>query len=148
MSLQGAQTFAGNLSVEDAFAMLQADPQSVMVDVRTQPEWQFVGAPDLTALGKAPIFLQWQVYPSMEIDPAFVTRLSAQLKERGAKEDSPLLFLCRSGARSLHAAKAMTVAGWSRCYNISDGFEGGLDARGHRGASAGWQARGLPWAQS
>ena len=148
MSFQGAPVFGGNVSVEDAYAMLEKEPSATLVDVRTQPEWQFVGAPDLTGLGKNPIFIEWQVYPVMEVDAAFVSKLSNELKSRGVDETAPILFLCRSGVRSLHAAKAMTAAGWGRCYNISDGFEGGLDGQRHRGASAGWQARGLPWSQS
>jgi len=55
MSFQGAQAFAGNMSVESAYSMLQTDARAVLVDVRTQPEWQFVGVPDLSSVGKAPI---------------------------------------------------------------------------------------------
>jgi len=148
MSLQNSHAFAGDVSVEDAYSMLEKDSQAFLVDVRTQPEWQYVGAPDLTSLGKSPVFLQWQVYPSMEVAGDFVERLTSELKKRGADESSPVLFLCRSGARSRQAAIAMTGAGWSRCHNVAEGFEGVLDAERHRGARSGWQARGLPWAQS
>jgi rhodanese-related sulfurtransferase len=57
------------------------------------------------------------------------------------------VFLCRSGARSRHAAIAMTSAGWGPCFNVSDGFEGPLDDSRRRGG-AGWKAGGLPWAQT
>ena len=42
---------------------------------------------------------------------------------------------------------ALTQAGYAACYNISDGFEGPHDKNRHRGSTAGWKARGLPWVQ-
>jgi rhodanese-related sulfurtransferase len=61
--------------------------------------------------------------------------------------DRPVVFLCRSGNRSVGAAEAATAAGMGPCYNVSDGFEGDLDEHKHRGAT-GWRASGLPWTQS
>ncbi|HZF36618.1 MAG TPA: rhodanese-like domain-containing protein, partial [Candidatus Angelobacter sp.] len=61
--------------------------------------------------------------------------------------EAPIFFLCRSGARSRAAAMAMTQAGYARCYNIANGFEGNHDAERHRGKAAGWKADGLPWTQ-
>ncbi len=148
MSVRGEQAFAGDISPEEAYSMLREDARATLVDVRTEPEWQFVGGPDLTSLGKSPIFLQWQVYPSMAVDEQFVPELEGELRSRGLDESTPLMFLCRSGARSRHAAHAMARAGWSRCFNIAEGFEGALDAERHRGANSGWRARGLPWAQT
>lgn len=148
MSFQQPAGYAGDLSVEDAYALLGDDKKSVLVDVRTQAEWAFVGVPDIGGIGKTPIFLEWQVYPAMEVAPDFTSRLIAALAERGAEASTPVLFLCRSGARSRAAAAALTAAGWSHCYNIADGFEGGLDPARKRGKLAGWQARGLPWTQS
>jgi rhodanese-related sulfurtransferase len=148
MSPHGAATFAGDLSLEDAYALLAKDRLAVLVDVRTEPEWQFVGVPDLTPLGRTPIFKQWQVYPSMEVAPDFVESLAEDLRRRGADAATPLVFLCRSGARSRQAAMAMTSAGWSHCYNIAEGFEGVLDDNRHRGKLNGWQARALPWKQT
>jgi len=80
-----------------------------------------------------------------------VLTLSARVSTLGsaiADKDAPLLFLCRSGARSAAAAKAMTAAGYSTCLNVADGFEGPLDANGKRGSAAGWKATGLPWRQT
>jgi rhodanese-related sulfurtransferase len=148
MPLQSATTIAGDLSLEDAYALLEKDRRAVLVDVRTEPEWQFVGVPDLAPLGRTPVFKQWQVYPSMEVAPDFVERLTEELRRLGAETATPIVFLCRSGARSHHAAAAMTGAGWSHCYNIVEGFEGVLDANRHRGKLNGWQARGLPWKQT
>ena len=45
MSFQRPAGYAGNLSIADAYAILTADEKSVLVDVRTQPEWTYVGVP-------------------------------------------------------------------------------------------------------
>jgi rhodanese-related sulfurtransferase len=148
MSFQNAGGFAGDISVEEAYAILAKDERAALIDVRTQPEWQFVGVPDLAPLGKSAIFREWQVYPTMQVATDFVPALSSELQRNGAEKSSPVLFLCRSGARSRAAAIAMTSAGWSKCYNIMDGFEGALDANRRRGVLAGWRARGLPWTQT
>ena len=134
--------------VVDAYALLANDPRSELIDVRTEPEWQFVGVPDLAPLGRTPIFKQWQVYPSMEVAPDFVASLAEVLRQRGADAATPLVFICRSGVRSRRAAMAMTSAGWSHCYNVADGFEGVLDDNRHRGKLNGWQARAFPWKQT
>jgi rhodanese-related sulfurtransferase len=148
MSLQDVKGYAGDLSVEEAFAILANNERAALVDVRTRPEWQFVGVPDLTALGKSPVLREWQTYPEMNVSPDFVPDVIGELERRGANKTSPVIFLCRSGARSRHAAIALTSVGWSRCYNIADGFEGALDGKRQRGALGGWRAHGLPWTQS
>lgn len=148
MSFQESVRYAGDITVENAYKLLADDRKAVLVDVRTQPEWAFVGVPDLTALDKAPVFQEWQIYPEMQVAADFAPRLSAALEARAADRATPVLFLCRSGARSRAAAAALTASGWSRCYNIADGFEGVLDERRKRGTVGGWKARGLPWTQS
>jgi rhodanese-related sulfurtransferase len=148
MSFQRPAGYAGDLSIEDAYALLAENEKAVLVDVRTQAEWTYVGVPDLSQLGKAPIFLEWQVYPSMQVVADFTPRLVAALNARGADRSTPVIFICRSGVRSRSAAIALTGAGWSLCYNITEGFEGGLDETRKRGALGGWRARGLPWTQS
>ncbi|MBV8472469.1 MAG: rhodanese-like domain-containing protein [Hyphomicrobiales bacterium] len=148
MSFDKTAGCMGVLAVEDAYRLLGEGEKAALVDVRTQAEWALVGVPDLSALGKAPIFQEWQIYPSMELAPNFASRLSDTLAAQGADRSSPVLFLCRSGARSLAAAVAMTNAGWSHCYNVAGGFEGPLDDKQRRGAADGWKARGLPWTQS
>jgi rhodanese-related sulfurtransferase len=101
-------------------------------------------APDLRAIGKTPIAIEWQIFPSMRVDPDFAAKLAQSV---GANRDAPLLMLCRSGARSAAAAQAMSAAGYGRCFNVASGFEGVLDAAGHRGGTSGWKADGLPWSQ-
>ncbi len=87
--------------------------------------------------------MPWQVFPSMQVNPEFVN----QVKERGAKEEAPVLVICRSGARSQAAAKTLTAAGFDRAYNVAFGFEGAHDEHRHRGHKAGWKVSGLPWVQ-
>ena len=135
--------YAGDLTPRQAWDILADDPRAALVDVRTGAEWSFVGVPDLSPLQKTPLFVEWQSYPSMRQNPSFVTDVSGH----GLDPDAPILFLCRSGVRSKTAAIAVTDKGYRRCYNISDGFEGGHDAGGHRGTAAGWKAEGLSWRQ-
>lgn len=91
--------------------------------------------------------LEWQSFPDNSVDPAFVGQLAGILDAAGIKKDSELFFICRSGSRSRMAAGAMTAAGYTRCRNVADGFEGPLDADRHRGRVAGWKAAGLSWVQ-
>jgi rhodanese-related sulfurtransferase len=140
--------YAGDVEPAVAMKMLEEQPGAVLVDVRTRPEWSFVGLPDLQSAGKEALLQEWQMFPTMQVDPQFADRLSARLAEAGVPPDAPVLFLCRSGARSRAAAMAMTAAGRTACFNISDGFEGPRNEEGHRGTVAGWKASGLPWVQS
>ncbi|TBW41239.1 rhodanese-like domain-containing protein [Siculibacillus lacustris] len=148
MSSEVGASYDGDVTPLEAWNALASVPASVLVDVRTRAEWSWVGVPQLAAVAKQPITLEWQVYPSMAENPDFVAVLDAALVKAGFAHDVPIYFLCRSGVRSRKAAIAMTAAGWSRCRNISDGFEGPPDPDGHRGAVAGWKASGLPWNQS
>lgn len=148
MSYQNFPGYAGDILAIDAYALLEGDLTSVLIDVRSQAEWTYVGTPDIQALGKKPLFLEWQSYPSMVVDGNFAARLEALLQAENVERGASLLFLCRSGARSRHAATAMTSAGWSPCFNVSDGFEGALDGSRRRGTVSGWKAGGLPWAQT
>ncbi len=137
--------YAGDLSASEAWALLKSDPKAQLVDVRTTAEWNFVGLPDLSSLGRDAILVEWQSFPAMRANPSFVT--DTEHSGAGAK-DAPILFLCRSGVRSRAAAVAMTAAGYNRAYNIAGGFEGDLDGERHRGKQNGWKASGLPWKQS
>ena len=122
---------------------LKANPQAKLVDVRTDAEWNFVGVPDLTEAGKQAALIQWQVFPSMQRNAGF----EAQLAKAGLTPEDHIYFICRSGARSMAAAQAAQAAGFPNVYNVADGFEGGLDATGHRGSAGGWKAEGCPWRQ-
>ena len=135
--------YAGDLRPTEAWELLKAEPAAQLVDVRTRPEWSFVGIPNLDSIGKKPILLPWQVYPAMQPNPTF----AEELRRVTPSPEATLLFICRSGARSRAAAEAMTALGYRRCYNVAEGFEGQVDAEGHRGRKAGWKAAGLPWNQ-
>jgi rhodanese-related sulfurtransferase len=148
MSYQNGVGYAADMLATDAYALLAGEASSFLIDVRTQAEWAYVGTPDLASLGKFPFFLEWQSFPSMRVDGDFALRLETMLESAGVERGASLIFLCRSGARSRHAAIAMTSAGWGPCINISDGFEGPLDASRRRGRAGGWKAVGLPWVQT
>ena len=129
----------------EAWALLGSERTAQLVDVRTRAEWNFVGKPDLSGLGRQAHFVEWQDFPAGTPDPDFVAKAGAALT---AGKDAPVLFLCRSGVRSRAAAIAMTAAGYSRAYNVAGGFEGDLDDKRHRGSKNGWKVAGLPWIQT
>lgn len=136
------------VSVTDVWSKLESDPASVLIDVRTTAEWAFVGVPDLTGIGKSPVFVEWQTFPGGQPNPAFGEQLSAALDERKTAKDDELFFLCRSGARSHSAARLMAGQGYQKCRNVTEGFEGPLDPDRHRGRTSGWKFAGLPWVQA
>jgi rhodanese-related sulfurtransferase len=137
-----AEGYAGDITPQQAWDLLRRDPSAVLVDVRTDAEWRFVGVPDVSSTGREPVLTQW-VDVTGHLNPSFVSDLTTA----GVTPDRPVVFLCRSGARSIGAAQAATAAGLGPAYNVLEGFEGALDATGHRG-SDGWRAAGLPWTQS
>ena len=137
-----SQSYAGDISSKEAWRMLE-EGNAALIDVRTQPEWNFVGVPDLSSLGQQARFIEWQAYPNMAVNPEF----TEAVKAAEVRPDQTVLLLCRSGARSRNAAMALTAAGFERCFNLEEGFEGPHDADGHRGTQIGWKAAGLPWKQ-
>jgi rhodanese-related sulfurtransferase len=130
--------YAGSLLPVEANELLALDPDTKLVDVRTDAEWAWVGhVPDST-------LVEWNTWPSGTPNPNFV----AELKAAFPSTDTPLLFLCRSGGRSHHAAVAATKAGYAKSFNVLEGFEGDRDENDQRGHVGGWRHAGLPWAQS
>jgi rhodanese-related sulfurtransferase len=128
-------SYAGELLPAEAHKLMQAGAR--LVDVRTKPEMIYVGkVPGSTAV-------EWQTYPGNRENPEFLAELAALVPK-----DTPVMFLCRSGARSHSAAEAATRAGWKEAYNVLEGFEGNKDAEGHRSTVGGWRKAGLPWTQS
>jgi rhodanese-related sulfurtransferase len=137
------QRYAGDITPEQAWKLLAEDPAAVLVDCRTEAEWRFVGVPDLTELRRDVVYVEWNKTDGSHND-AFV----ADLTSAGVTPaQRPVIFLCRSGNRSIGAAIAATEAGLGPSYNVLDGFEGNLDQNRHRGGT-GWKAVGLPWKQS
>jgi rhodanese-related sulfurtransferase len=134
----------------EAFAALAEDPGSALVDVRTRAEWTFTGMPDLSGLGRDVLAVEWVSFPGMAPNPRFYEDV---VEQAGGTLPDRLFFICRSGARSLAAARMVAAEAASRghparCTNVAEGFEGELDGEGHRGRINGWKAHGLPWRQS
>ena len=127
-----------NLNPQQAWDLLQQNTGAVLVDVRTKVEHAFVGHP----IGA--VHIAWKEAPDWQVNPTFV----AEVEKRVLDKNAPVLLLCRSGQRSLDAAKALEEAGYQRLINIIDGFEGSLDQHNHRGNLGGWRFNGLPWVQS
>lgn len=143
------QDYAGDITPRQAWEILAQDRAAVLVDVRSRPEWSFVGIPDLSTIGKKPLLVAWQHWTPnaqgavMVANAAFAEELAAVAPTK----DAPVIFLCRSGARSRAAAITMTKLGYSRAFNLAGGFEGAHDPSRHRGSVDGWKAAGLPWMQ-
>jgi rhodanese-related sulfurtransferase len=135
--------YAGDVAPAGAFATLADDEEAVLVDCRTRAEWEYVGTPDLAGLGKEALLLEWLDYPDGKVDAEFADKLVGY----GVQRHAPVFFLCRSGVRSIAAAKAATEAAYESAYNILEGFEGPTGPAGIRNIS-GWKVSGLPWKQT
>ena len=135
--------YAGDISATEAWDRLLNDPKAQLLDVRTVAEWNFVGLPDLSALGRRVHCVEWQSFPTGAQNPGFVVDAAQVLDDASAQ----VMVICRSGARSRAAAIALTEAGFTQAFNIAGGFEGDPDAHGHRGNINGWKAANLPWRQ-
>ncbi|HYD55525.1 MAG TPA: rhodanese-like domain-containing protein [Burkholderiales bacterium] len=126
--------YAGALTPAEAHELMKAGAK--LVDVRTKPELHYVGRiPGSLAV-------EWQAWPGKP-NPEFLGELAAVVER-----DEPVMFLCRSGARSHSAAEAASREGWKAAYNVLEGFEGDKDADGHRNTVNGWRKAGLPWTQT
>jgi rhodanese-related sulfurtransferase len=129
-------SYAGDLTPQEAWAKLGTG--AILVDVRTEGEWAHIGIPDTKGTENDPLFIQWNLAGGAP-NPHFVEQLRQQAPEDTAVE---LVFLCRSGVRSVAAATAATAAGYT-AYNVLEGFEGETDRFGERTVN-GWKNRGLP----
>jgi rhodanese-related sulfurtransferase len=128
--------YKGEVTPQEACELLQLAPGAKIVDVRTRAEWDWVGrVPNA-------VEIEWNQYPGGVRNPNFMAELKRQVDP-----EALVMFLCRSGARSVAAATAATEAGFGDCYNILEGFEGDKDASGHRNTVGGWRKAGLPWIQ-
>jgi rhodanese-related sulfurtransferase len=134
----------------EAYRLLESDPEAALIDVRTRAEWAFVGLPDLSMLDRPLWPIEWVAFPNMARNPAFVDELTARMN---GKLPTRLLFICRSGSRSMAAAQTVAATLGAQgvaahCTNVAEGFEGDLGQDGRRGRTNGWKARGLPWRQN
>lgn len=129
-----ATGYAGDVPLLLAWQWVQAG-EAVLVDVRSDAEREWVGF--VPGAAAAP----WKQWPGMALNAGFDEQVMA------AASGKKVLLLCRSGVRSIAAARRATELGL-QAYNILEGFEGDPDADGHRGVRGGWQAAGLPWRQN
>jgi rhodanese-related sulfurtransferase len=127
-----------NLDPIQAWDLLQQNSDAVLIDVRTKVEHSFVGHPP------GAIHIAWKEFPDWQVNSKFV----AEVKKEVPDIKAPILLLCRSGQRSMDAAKVLEEAGYQLLINIDNGFEGPLDSNKHRGNLGGWRFHDLPWEQS
>ncbi len=128
--------YQGELTPQEAFDLLRLAPGTKLVDVRTRAEWDWVGRiPDA-------VEIEWNQYPGGVRNPNFIAELKRQVDP-----EALVLFICRSGVRSIGAASLATEAGYGSCFNVLEGFEGDKDANAHRNTIGGWRKAGLPWIQ-
>ena len=134
---QMALPYDGALTPQEAHEVLQQTPGAKLVDVRTRAELDWVG--------RIPGAVEIELlrYPGNQPNPDFAKQLEQQVDQ-----DTPVMFICRSGGRSHNAAMLASQAGYAQAYNVLEGFEGDKDASGHRNTQGGWRAAGLPWTQS
>jgi len=130
--------YAGAVTPQEAHALLRDNPAARLIDVRTNAERDWVGRVAVADAQHGAV--QWSTYPGGVPNPDFVQQLAAV-----AGKDDVLLFLCRSGVRSRHAAKLATESGYANSFDILEGFEGDKDGEGHRKTVGGWCKAGLPW---
>lgn len=136
--------YAGDISPIEAWDILRTHENSIMIDVRTSAEWNYVGMVDLSSLGKEVSQIEWKIFPNMTINPNFIE----QVKKICTNTEVKIFSLCRSGQRSISTSKVLTRAGFKECYNVLEGFEGDKDDHGHRGHLGGWKFHDLPWKQN
>lgn len=134
LNLRPASGYAGDVSPELAWSWVQSG-KAVLVDVRSDAERAWVGF----VPGGVP--LAWKHWPGMALNASFDDGL-----KNAVPAGKKAVMLCRSGVRSIAAAKRATELG-IEAYNILEGFEGDGDERAHRGNTGGWRFRGLPWKQ-
>ncbi|MDO8250072.1 MAG: rhodanese-like domain-containing protein [Rhodoferax sp.] len=134
LTARPAQGYAGDVAPQLACQWWQAG-EAVLVDVRTDAEREWVGF----VPGAVP--LAWKQWPGMAMNTSFDQALQAAVPP-----DKKVVFLCRSGVRSIAAAKRANEMGLE-AYNILEGFEGDPDQHAQRGHKGGWRFHGLPWRQ-
>lgn len=138
-AMEQGLSYAGGVPPQQAWQLLQAG-EAQLVDVRSGEELKFVGQVPGSQ------HVAWATGTALTRNPRFVRELEAKLAKAGGK-DAVVLLLCRSGKRSALAADAAAKAGFTQVYNVLEGFEGEIDARGQRGHGDGWRFHGLPWSQ-
>lgn len=134
-----------SLTPRQAWDLVQENPRAVMIDVRADMEYLFIGHP------KGAIHVSWIDLPDWKVNPNFVSEVrKVMLGGLSCDNESgcaPIILICRSGKRSLEAGNALINDGFTEVYNVLEGFEGDLDDAHHRSTLGGWRFHGLPWEQ-
>lgn len=134
------------LSPSEAWEFVEKTPRALLIDVRSNMEYLFVGHP------AGAIHVPWIDEPEWQVNPHFVVQIRQLVLGGvgGADGDfscAPIVLICRSGKRSLEAGKLLIKNGFKEIYNVTEGFEGELDNQHHRNSIGGWRFHGLPWEQ-
>ena len=134
------------LTPQEAWDLLQENPRAVLIDVRSNMEYLFVGHP------VGAVHVPWIDEPDWVVNPHFVTEVRKVLlggicTPRRQNDCAPVILICRSGKRSLEAGRLLLKEGFRQVYHVAEGFEGELDEHHHRSSLGGWRFRGLPWEQ-
>lgn len=133
------------ITCKQAWELLQTEPRSLHIDVRSSMEYLFIGHP----IGS--INIPWIDEPDWQVNPAFATEVRKLILggriEHGEIHSAPVLLICRSGKRSVDAGELLLNEGFTSVYNVDEGFEGELDDHHHRSTLGGWRFHGLPWEQ-
>jgi rhodanese-related sulfurtransferase len=120
------------LAAKDIKSYLMAEPNSILLDVRTKEEWETIGKPDGEKIGLKTYFLSIQFGKERIFNENFIQ----EIKNLNISKDQEILIICRSGIRSQLAAELLTKESYT-CSNISDGFEG-------NNKNIGWKKCELP----
>jgi rhodanese-related sulfurtransferase len=139
-----------HLLPKESWALMQADPTALMIDIRMEIEAMYVGSPP------GAVNIPWYEYPDFTAD---VAAFCAAVAAEAGDKNRPILLLCRSGQRSVvagealegdgadDAGQALEAAGFTDVINVLHGFEGDLNDNFHRSTVNGWRFDGLPWQQ-
>jgi len=127
-----------NFQPKEAWTWLQAHPDALFVDVRMEIESLYVGRPP------GVVNVPWYEYPDLQPDPQ---KFAEAVAREASGKAQPVLLICRSGKRTLDAAKALEAAGFTDVQHVVHGFEGELDEQFQRSTLSGWRFDGLPWEQ-
>jgi len=133
------------LTPQQALSMMENDPTSVLVDIRSSMEFLFVGHP------KGAVHIPWIDEPDWIVNPHFVVDIRKLLLGGVVCTEeahcAPVILICRSGKRSLDAGQALLEAELTHVFHVEEGFEGDLDDNHQRSTLGGWRFHGLPWEQ-